>query len=190
MSSRIERPRPAGFWRVRPQTRRRLEVPASSSSSADRIAPGATSRRAADLSSRLTPRAVRRGTWSATAMWGKTSLAARLTTAPRRPGADFPGLRTGSRSRPTDPGHARSDRRRPLLSMTTCIQVRSAPKSPRSLRRPLLPPLLTECGRFAILGGGVARKRPPSLTPSPCSLQALKLFFGRRFFSTARTPPG
>jgi hypothetical protein len=59
-------------------------------------------------------------------------------------------------------------------------------KSPRACAVLDFQPLLTECGKIAILGGGVARERPPSVAVSSRLHQALKFFESAISFHCAR----
>src|SRR5262249_47685454 len=85
-----------------------------------------------------------------------------LSTAPRTPGSDFRGLRPAPRPRPPNPApplpQPPTTTRR--LPMTTCTRACLTPKSPRSHAGLYSPALLTECVRFAILGGGGGPKTP------------------------------
>src|SRR5262249_48858153 len=89
---------------------------------------------------------------------------ATLSTAPQRLGGRTSAatVPAGGPDQPTPatPAQAPATGRR---SMTTCIQDCPNPKSPRSCAGLQFRPLLSECHRIAILGGGVARKRPPSI---------------------------
>jgi hypothetical protein len=108
--------------------------------------------------------------------------------APRKPEPECRGRRSGSRSRPSEPRPLRSHRHHSRPHTPACTQACPDPKSPHSLPNPFLMALLTVYHKFAILGGGVARKRPAVRRAKSSSTSGFKIFFGTQiFFHCARS---